>query len=168
MADSNNHSNSWYSHIVFQNDRGSSETGVLVVFFAGVLICILYSVAAFVDRVPLAVMNTREQGPSVLNRNTLCVRRGNQNMHVKSRNKLNEISQQKQCGMVFKKFPCLVCGKLFFQKSDVKRHEVVHTGQKFPCSYCPKQFSQKHGRNLHEKAHQIETDALSSNMFNGR
>ena len=48
---------------------------------------------------------------------------------------------------------CPICDRKFYQKSDVKRHMVVHTGEKFACSYCPKQFSQKYTRNMHEKIH---------------
>ena len=70
------------------------------------------------------------------------------------------VVEKSQTGLELRKFSCLTCGKLFSQKSDVKRHQVVHTGQKFACSYCNKQFSQKHGRNLHEKAHRIEAAGI--------
>ncbi|KAF2363557.1 Zinc finger C2H2-type, partial [Trinorchestia longiramus] len=33
---------------------------------------------------------------------------------------------------------CPVCGKVFYNKKDFRRHYMVHTGEKpFPCPHCP-------------------------------
>ena len=50
------------------------------------------------------------------------------------------------------KFPCTICGKLFWSKADVRRHMVVHTGEKpYKCDLCGKRFNQK----AHLKCHQV-------------
>ena len=147
--------------------------------------------------VPMAVMNTREQEAFMMSLNTLYGHHGNQNSEninnmmnadtsISSQDKplhlgqsaagaktipegaSDNVVQKGPAGLEFRRYPCLTCGKLFSQKSDVRRHQVVHTGQKFACSYCPKQFSQKHGRNLHEKAHKIEAAGILNNTFNNK
>uniref|UniRef100_A0A1I8FLC8 C2H2-type domain-containing protein n=1 Tax=Macrostomum lignano TaxID=282301 RepID=A0A1I8FLC8_9PLAT len=40
-------------------------------------------------------------------------------------------------------YPCEYCGKRFHQKSDMKKHTYIHTGEKpYRCSECGKAFSQ--------------------------
>ena len=142
--------------------------------------------------VPLAVMNTREQEAFMMSVNTMYGHHGNQtieshmiNANISAQDKpvnLGEgaviaktktkdveggsvaVIEKGLTGLEFRRYPCSICGKLFSQKSDVRRHQVVHTGQKFACSFCNKQFSQKHGRNLHEKAHRIEAAGILNNQ----
>jgi len=43
-----------------------------------------------------------------------------------------------------KQYHCSFCGKVFYHKSNLKRHEMVHTGEKpFECELCDKKFNQK-------------------------
>ena len=124
---------------------------------------LLYSVAAPMSLSdPLvATLSTREgpvkRGNILTNRQPVAARRRgivlkrnathfNTNARLQS-HVHGETTQQNE------QLTCRICDRKFYQKSDVKRHMVVHTGEKFACSYCPKQFSQKYTRNMHEKIH---------------
>merc|ERR1712154_706355 len=51
-------------------------------------------------------------------------------------------------------FPCPYCGKCFHQKSDMKKHTYVHTGEKpHKCRLCGKSFSQSSNLITHMRKH---------------
>ncbi|KAE8577877.1 hypothetical protein XENTR_v10023138 [Xenopus tropicalis] len=53
-----------------------------------------------------------------------------------------------------KPYSCSYCGKCFLNQSDLKCHEVTHTGEKpFCCSECGKCFSGKSHLIIHHRAH---------------
>lgn len=61
-----------------------------------------------------------------------------------------------------KKYVCK-CGKKFFSKSELDRHNLSHTGAKnFHCHLCDKAYQTRYGLNVHLKAHsQVNTNILS-------
>jgi len=51
-----------------------------------------------------------------------------------------------------KRFQCTQCNKRFPTSKDLKRHDVVHTGNReFQCSFCSHRFGRKDHRMRHEK-----------------
>ena len=49
---------------------------------------------------------------------------------------------------------CKECGKLYNNKTGLRRHEMVHTGERpFPCMKCDKKFRQKSTLDGHQKIH---------------
>lgn len=51
-----------------------------------------------------------------------------------------------------KRFQCQQCSKRFPTSKDLKRHDVVHTGNReFQCSFCSHRFGRKDHRMRHEK-----------------
>ena len=66
--------------------------------------------------------------------------------------------------------PCDICGKVFRDGLDLKRHSMVHTGQKpYHCSLCSKRFRQKahlkrHFKEKHHRdpeAHELIPDDIT-------
>jgi len=62
-----------------------------------------------------------------------------------------------------KRFQCLLCNKRFPTSKDLKRHDVVHTGNReFQCSFCSHRFGRKDHRMRHEKKTHANEYQLSS------
>ena len=51
---------------------------------------------------------------------------------------------------------CKHCGKHFGNKTDMLRHERIHTGEKpYSCEICGKSFTQKGNLNSHKLVHML-------------
>jgi len=62
-----------------------------------------------------------------------------------------------------KRFQCGQCSKRFPTSKDLKRHDVVHTGNReFQCSFCSHRFGRKDHRMRHEKKTHANELQLSS------
>ncbi|KAK3516862.1 hypothetical protein QTP70_027082, partial [Hemibagrus guttatus] len=49
---------------------------------------------------------------------------------------------------------CSWCGKCFIQRRDLKEHQVIHTGEKpYHCSQCGKSFSRQRDLQTHQRIH---------------
>ncbi|CAF3357448.1 unnamed protein product [Rotaria sp. Silwood1] len=60
-----------------------------------------------------------------------------------------------------KKFPCLLCGRDFSNKSNLNRHHsIVHVAiRNFECVRCPKKFKLRQGLKTHmQRCHGVNTD----------
>jgi len=57
-----------------------------------------------------------------------------------------------------RKFSCDICSKAFIDKTSLKRHSMIHTGEKpYQCSDCGKQFVQLDKLKNHRRHHTGET-----------
>ena len=70
-----------------------------------------------------------------------------------------------------KPFLCLICKKLFVQKSHFKIHMRTHRGEKpFLCSYCNKSFSKRSSLKVRILSHTVpgiqETNTHVHNAIN--
>ncbi|CAF3513072.1 unnamed protein product [Rotaria socialis] len=71
----------------------------------------------------------------------------------------HEIIPPKQLNQ--KKFPCLLCGRDFSNKSNLNRHHsIVHVAiRNFECARCPKKFKLRQGLKTHmQRCHGVNTD----------
>jgi uncharacterized Zn-finger protein len=69
--------------------------------------------------------------------------------------------QQQQQQTHPKKFPCLLCGRDFSNKSNLNRHHsIVHVAiRNFECARCPKKFKLRQGLKTHmQRCHGVNAD----------
>lgn len=69
--------------------------------------------------------------------------------------RLSQLEEHKaRTHQLFKPFRCLECGKSFTQKTRLKTHQSVHTGERpFSCKICSKRFSRQDNCLRHERFH---------------
>src|SRR5277367_4712106 len=79
---------------------------------------------------------------------------------VKDEDEENEraAGDERQSNETEKKYACDTCGKRFTKQSNLKIHEIIHTGKKlFNCGDCGKRFTQKAHLTQHLRIHTGET-----------
>lgn len=73
----------------------------------------------------------------------------------------NDLIRHEKSHNVVKPFPCTLCEKSFSRKDKLKDHQSVHTGEKpFSCNICNKTFTKKY----HMRRHMNNVHGLSSEM----
>uniref|UniRef100_A0A8C5D4Y2 Zinc finger protein 649-like n=1 Tax=Gouania willdenowi TaxID=441366 RepID=A0A8C5D4Y2_GOUWI len=66
-------------------------------------------------------------------------------------------TSSKHTGKKKKNFVCIVCGKKFRNKSNLRTHKTIHKGEKlFGCDICGKSFTRKHSQDAHMRIHEEE------------
>ena len=56
----------------------------------------------------------------------------------------------------YMKCVCDICGKMFFLPSQLKEHELLHSGKEYPCKFCGKIFKTPKYLKGHESLHTAE------------
>ena len=65
-----------------------------------------------------------------------------------------KMSNTRENTIVRKQFQCSCCIKSFTHRSNILKHQTIHTGEKpFQCSYCNKRFKLKLHLVNHQKIH---------------
>ena len=76
---------------------------------------------------------------------------------VDGQNDCCKIPETSDSAATGRKYQCTVCGRRFLQKSCLKTHMGIHTGEKpYSCSFCDMKFRLKYPLHLHELRHKGE------------
>lgn len=80
-------------------------------------------------------------------------------------NNFSELIKHDSTHSVDKPYHCRFCGKSYSQKSILRKHLIIHTGERLTCSICGIDFTQKssllrHVKRMHHSAEPVEVPII--------
>lgn len=80
-------------------------------------------------------------------------------------NNFSELIKHDSTHSVDKPYHCRFCGKSYSQKSILRKHLIIHTGERLTCSICGIDFTQKssllrHVKRMHQSTEPVEVPVL--------